>query len=111
VGPSDIRNKLKLALDPDRACIETEDLSFSVTKWFIPTVRLPQDIKPKLIKAYELSQDITISRKCKINENNKEEKFWWEVTQSVYKGQSNEDNGVVFFTYSEKVVDSLIGYR
>ena len=38
--------------------------------------------------------------------------FWWEVTQDVYTGDTGDPNkeGVVFFTWSEKATDDIIGY-
>jgi len=84
-------------------------------KWFIPTVRLPQDIKPKLIPLRDLAQNITISQNCTYNPTTMQSVFWWEVSQNVYTGDVDKTNpkapqGVVFFTYSEKVTDAVIGY-
>jgi hypothetical protein len=111
---ADVRRNLTRIFEPNRACDVNENLSFVMKKWFIPTVRLPQDIKPKLIPLLNLRQDITIANKCSINPNTKQESFWWEVTQNQYTGDIIEDpkvpEGVVFFTWSEKVTDDLIGY-
>lgn len=82
--------------------------------WLIPTIRLPQDIKPKLIKVKELSQDIWISRNCSINPSTNQTAYWWEVSQKVYTRNGIDDQdtklGVVFFTWSEKVTSQLIGF-
>lgn len=82
--------------------------------WLIPTVRLPQSIKPKLIYIPELKQDITISQNCQVHPITKQETFWWEVSQSVYTGDTGDPKGVpegvVFFTWSEKVTEDIIGY-
>ena len=61
-----VKDALILALNPDAEWDPTLDISFYMDKWLIPTIRLPQDIKPKLIKVTELSQKIYISKKCKI---------------------------------------------
>jgi hypothetical protein len=86
---------------------------FEIENWLINTIRLPATIKPKLIKATELSQSIFISRNCTINDVTKVTSFWWEVSQNKWSSSddvSGERNGIVFFTWSEKVTTSLIAY-
>jgi piezo-type mechanosensitive ion channel component 1/2 len=81
--------------------------------WFIPTIRLPALIRPKLIKAFNLKQNIYISRNCSINTATGITSFWWEVSQNVWAADDKtrgQSNGLVFFTWSEKVTSQLIAY-
>lgn len=82
--------------------------------WFIPTIRLPGTIKPKLIRVDQLAQNIYISRNCSINTNTGTTSFWWEVSQFEWtrgdEGRGGEPQGVVFFTWSEKVTGQLVQY-
>ena len=58
-----IAEALKIALNTNRECKpEDQKVTFVMDKWLIPTVRLPQDIKPKLINIQDLAQNITISQ-------------------------------------------------
>lgn len=81
--------------------------------WLIPTVRLPAQIKPKLIKAFELAQNVYISRNCSINAETGVTSFWWEISQknwSLDERNNGQANGIVFFTWSERVTEQLVQY-
>ena len=110
-----VKEALLRALDPNAAWDPNEDISFYMGGWLIPTIRLPQDIKPKLIKVTELKQDIYISRNWSIAPSpSNQVSYWWEISQKVYTGDvdpnPNVPEGIVFFTWSEKVTGNLIGY-
>ena len=108
-----IQKVLEVALNPDYRCDPNNPRNTFVMKdWLIPTIRLPQDIKPKLINIPQLKQNISITHAWENNEVTGVTSFWWEVTQDVYTGDTGDPNkeGVVFFTWSEKATDDIIGY-
>uniref|UniRef100_A0A7S3KJ93 Piezo non-specific cation channel cap domain-containing protein n=1 Tax=Euplotes crassus TaxID=5936 RepID=A0A7S3KJ93_EUPCR len=83
--------------------------------WFIPTVRLPATIKPKLINtAADLLQDIFIRRRCQVIEGGAVT-VWWEVEQNKLSPtgpiiDAERREGVMFYTWSEKVTESLASF-
>jgi len=79
--------------------------------WFIPTIRLPPTIRPKLLRVESLRQDVYISRNCTINTATDQTAFWWEIFQTVRVNESKTGSqGLVFFTWSERVTSSLVDY-
>ena len=80
--------------------------------WLIPTIRLPSTIKPKVIPENDLKQKVYISRNCTTNPFTNQTSFWWEVYQTRYRveGDSGDVQGIVFFTWSEKVTQQLVAY-
>ncbi len=71
-------------------------------------------MKPKLIRAFSLSQNIYIARKCAINAETGITSFWWDITQDQWSSEGpllgKDKQGVVFFTWSERVAGSLAAF-
>lgn len=75
---------------------------------------MPAAVKPRLIRVDELAISVYVSRNCTINPATGITSFWWEISQFNFtrsdSGADGDPQGIVFFTWSEKVTGDLVQY-